>query len=307
MRKIIGIGETLFDIVFKNGQPVKSVPGGAIFNAIVSLGRTGMKTSYISEVGRDNIGTNILSFMTENGVSTENMYTYYDGKSPVSLLFINENGEISTDTYLSYPESRLDIVWPRLDADDIIIFGSFYSLNPQLRQALTDLLTYAHERKAMIYYDVDFHKYHVQDVIRVMPSIIENLEFSSIVHASRKDMRNIYKEDDVDKVYKNNIKFFCNVLICSDGPAGIEVRTPHVSKHYDVPAISAPDKVGVGDALNAGILYALIKNDITLVTLPEMEEKEWDKVIATGIAFAAEVCGSEDAFISQEFSKKFKV
>ena len=175
MRKIIGIGETLFDIVFKNGQPVKSVPGGAIFNAIVSLGRTGMKTSYISEVGRDNIGTNILSVMTENGVSTENMYTYYDGKSPVSLLFINENGEISTDTYLSYPESRLDIVWPRLDADDIIIFGSFYSLNPQLRQALTDLLTYSHERKAMIYYDVAFHNYHLQDVIRVMPSILENL------------------------------------------------------------------------------------------------------------------------------------
>ena len=41
MKRIIGIGETLFDIVFKNNQPVKSVPGGAIFNCMVSqIGRS---------------------------------------------------------------------------------------------------------------------------------------------------------------------------------------------------------------------------------------------------------------------------
>ena len=41
----------------------------------------------------------------------------------------------------------------------------------------------------------------------MIPAIMEDLEFSYIVHASKKDMRNIYKDDDVDKVYKNNIKF----------------------------------------------------------------------------------------------------
>ena len=42
MRKIIGIGETILDIIFKNGQPTKALPGGSVFNTMVSLGRLGI-------------------------------------------------------------------------------------------------------------------------------------------------------------------------------------------------------------------------------------------------------------------------
>ena len=41
MRKVIGIGETVFDIIFKNGQPISGRPGGSVFNAMISLGRMG--------------------------------------------------------------------------------------------------------------------------------------------------------------------------------------------------------------------------------------------------------------------------
>ncbi|MEG1573666.1 MAG: carbohydrate kinase, partial [Bacteroidales bacterium] len=37
MQKVIGVGETLFDIVFKDNRPSEGVPGGSIFNAMVSL------------------------------------------------------------------------------------------------------------------------------------------------------------------------------------------------------------------------------------------------------------------------------
>lgn len=56
MRKVIGIGETTFDIIFKDGQPVSAVPGGSAFNAIISLGRSGVNTTFISEAGNDRIG-----------------------------------------------------------------------------------------------------------------------------------------------------------------------------------------------------------------------------------------------------------
>ena len=39
-RTVVGIGETVLDIVFKNNQPQAAVPGGSVFNAMVSLGRT---------------------------------------------------------------------------------------------------------------------------------------------------------------------------------------------------------------------------------------------------------------------------
>ena len=37
-RKIIGIGETVLDIVFREGQPQAAVPGGSVFNSMISLG-----------------------------------------------------------------------------------------------------------------------------------------------------------------------------------------------------------------------------------------------------------------------------
>ncbi len=55
MRKIIGIGETVLDIIFRNEQPIQAVPGGSTFNAIISLSRAGAKTSFISETGNDRI------------------------------------------------------------------------------------------------------------------------------------------------------------------------------------------------------------------------------------------------------------
>lgn len=49
MRKVIGIGETVLDIIFKDGKPIEAVPGGSTFNGIVSLGRAGVKTTFISK------------------------------------------------------------------------------------------------------------------------------------------------------------------------------------------------------------------------------------------------------------------
>lgn len=37
MRKVIGIGETVLDIIFRDEQPISAVPGGSTFNAMVSL------------------------------------------------------------------------------------------------------------------------------------------------------------------------------------------------------------------------------------------------------------------------------
>ena len=68
MRKVIGIGETVLDIIFKNDQPTVAVPGGSVFNCLISLGRAGINASFISETGNDRIGRTIINFLKENGV-----------------------------------------------------------------------------------------------------------------------------------------------------------------------------------------------------------------------------------------------
>ena len=39
MASIYGVGETTYDIVFKNGSPVGAHVGGSILNTVVTMGR----------------------------------------------------------------------------------------------------------------------------------------------------------------------------------------------------------------------------------------------------------------------------
>lgn len=68
MRKVIGIGETVLDIIFKDNKPVEAVPGGSTFNAIISLGRCGVNASFISEAGNDRVGDYIIKFLRRMGL-----------------------------------------------------------------------------------------------------------------------------------------------------------------------------------------------------------------------------------------------
>ena len=93
MRKVIGIGETVLDIIFRNEQPISAVPGGSTFNAIISLGRSGVSTSFISETGNDRVGRNIIQFLRDNGCEADAVNMYPDSKSPLSLAFLNEQND----------------------------------------------------------------------------------------------------------------------------------------------------------------------------------------------------------------------
>ena len=89
MRKVVGIGETILDILFRNGQPTAAVPGGSVFNCIVSLSRADVPIHFISETGEDEVGEIVLDFMKENNVPTDHIYRFSGGKSPISLAFLN--------------------------------------------------------------------------------------------------------------------------------------------------------------------------------------------------------------------------
>ena len=196
MRKVIGIGETILDIIFRDQQPSAAVPGGSVFNGIVSLARTGVPVCFISETGNDRVGNIILKFMTDNGIPTDHVNVFPDGKSPVSLAFLNEQSDAEYIFYKDYPKQRLDVVFPRLEEDDIVMLGSYYALNPVLRDKVLELLSQAREQKAIVYYDPNFRSSHKDEAIKLAPTIIENLEYANIVRGSREDFFYMYGQTD---------------------------------------------------------------------------------------------------------------
>ncbi|MCF0206705.1 MAG: hypothetical protein HUK15_04690, partial [Bacteroidales bacterium] len=60
MRKVYCIGETVYDIIFRNGKVVDSSPGGTVLNTAVSLGRFGEKVYVVGDQANDAVG-NIIA------------------------------------------------------------------------------------------------------------------------------------------------------------------------------------------------------------------------------------------------------
>ncbi len=307
MRKVIGIGETILDIIFRNGQPTAAVPGGSVFNGIVSLARAGVPVSFISETGNDRVGNTILEFMRANGVGTEYVSVFPDGKSPVSLAYLNERSDAEYIFYKDYPRQRLDVAFPRLEEDDIVIFGSYFALNPVLREKILELLEQARERKAIVYYDPNFRASHKDEALKLAPTIIENLEYSDIVRGSAEDFFYMYNLRDMDKVYKDKIKFYCPNFICTDADRTVSLRTATLNKDYPVPPLEAVSTIGAGDSFNAGVLYGLLKCGVRHRDLSGMDERIWNRVIRYGIEFSAEVCRSFDNYVSHDFARRIAV
>ena len=302
MRKVIGIGETILDIVFKNNQPTKAVPGGSVFNGLISLGRAGMNTTFISEVGNDRVGETILNFMKENGINADHVCVYPESKSPISLAFLNEKNDAEYLFYKDYPNLRLDVELPEVCSDDIVMFGSFYAISPQLRDKIKELLDKARSVGAIIYYDVNFRSTHKNDAIKLLPTILENFEYADIVRGSGEDFDNMFGLTDADKVYKNKVKFYCYHFICTNGGENLCLRTRTLTKDYQPVSMQTISTIGAGDNFNAGLVYGLLKNRIRRADLDELTESDWDKIIASGMAFSREVCASLDNYISKEFA-----
>lgn len=305
MRKVIGIGETILDIIFKDDQPHTAVPGGSVFNGLVSLGRLGVPVSFISEAGNDRVGDIILQFMEENHISTELIDRFPDGKSPISLAFLDNDNNANYTFYKDYPKQRLEVPLPVINEDDIFIFGSYYSLNPVLRERMVEFLEYAKERKAIIYYDPNFRKAHAQEAIYLTPTILENLEYADIVRGSDEDFFNIFGKSDAERVYKDHIKFYCDRFISTHGAGGVNLFTGKLAEHFDPAPVQAVSTIGAGDNFNAGIIYGLLKYNIGYHDLQDLSKETWEKIIRCGIDLASEVCQSYDNYISKEFAVSY--
>ena len=308
MRKVIGIGETVLDIIFKNGQPIGAVPGGSVFNGVISLGRAGIPAAFISEAGNDRVGDHIISFMRENGVNADNVGKFPDSKSPISLAFLDANGDADYIFYKDHPHDQLDFVYPDIQPDDIVMFGSFYAVNPVIRPQVMGFLDYAQSHGAILYYDVNFRPSHKNDIMKVTPNILENLEMADIVRGSREDFEVMFRKDDPDRVYNAEISFYCKKFIYTNGSQPVELRAENgLKKKYPVIATETVSTIGAGDNFNAGFVYGMMKYGITREVIAHgLTEQQWDNIIHCAQLFSANCCKSISNSIDDEFGAKMK-
>lgn len=336
---IIGIGETILDIIFKNDKPQAASPGGSTFNAMISLGRVmnlsgdssslpsgeggvrGHSPLFITEVGDDHVGDVIVNYLVENGVSAEYVNRRKNSQSHVSLAFLNDQNDAQYEFYKDHAHAMIADNFPEIKKGDIVLFGSFFAVNPVLRPIVKTFLENASKAGAFLYYDINFRASHIKDIPEILPAIEENMKLSTVVRGSLEDFQYLYgsplspqggmsfdgKDDSwlsAEEVYDGHIKLFCPCFICTNGGKPVELFTPAMKAQFETEPVETVSTIGAGDNFNAGFVYAVEKlmHDDTSLCLETLPLETWKPLIASGQRFSSAVCQSFENSVPKDFN-----
>ena len=303
-RRFFCVGETVFDIIFKNSKPLDATPGGAMLNTAVSLGRLGMDVYLVGDYANDPVGNIIDSFLTGNNVSTRYVTRYNDALSRLALAFLNDRNDAEYSFYKIRKDEKAFLNFPESDSNDIILFGSFYGIKAEIREELLRFLNNAVDNGSLIVYDPNFRKNHLKVRDEVMPFVKENIKLASLTKGSDEDFMHLFNTSDPKQVYEIIREFGAEILIMTANSRGVHVMAPGFYKHYASSNIEPVSTVGAGDSFNAGLLYALHNTCFSKEDLLTLHEEDWDKMISVAIKFAESVCMSFDNYISIDFAGK---
>jgi fructokinase len=304
-RHIYAVGETILDIIFKNDQPRAARPGGSSFNAAITLGRLGTPVTMISEMGNDRVGDLIAAFMTKNGVDTGSLTRYEEGQSAIALAFLNEEQNAEYQFYKDYPHQRLQAEYPVFGSGDLLLFGSFYALNPGIRPRLKQLLQQASDAGVLMLYDPNFRSTHLADREELIPLIQENMAYADLVRASDEDLLNIFHANSPEEAWRH-VRPHCRVLIHTANAHGVTLMTEHHRLHMEVERIEPVSTIGAGDTFNAGIVYGLYQGGIGRDQIGELGKKDWERILKGAMASSREVCLSYDNYLPQDVALRIK-
>ena len=341
--KIVGIGETVFDIVFKDGKPQAAVPGGSVFNAIISLGRTagtaasasvaGASAAGVSasggtvasstaasstaarcaaprvimatQMGKDNVAEIITGFMRRNNVEITHAICVEGRQSTISLAMLDSRNDARYEFFRDSAMPKFQTPDIEFEPGDILLFGSFFAISPATRLQVRELVARARSQGAIIYYDINFRKGPHGNSPHIKEYIEENCALSTIVRGSSEDIGNIYGECTAEEAYRDHISSLCSNFICTKGADSTEVFSPGLHATYPVRKIETLSTIGAGDNFNAGVVYTL--SQLPACAALTLGKEEWDKIVTTAHLFSAEVCQSYENYVPEDFLKRYNL
>lgn len=285
MSKVICIGECSLNMVLSaSGRPLGSMPGGRIANAAVILANDGIDVVMAADASSDPIGDAVVDFIASAGVDVRSIDRFTEGRTAMNVYVINDASSLTR--YESYPDNAFDIIWPRIDPGDIVVYGGFYAIDARMRSNMVKLLSYAAERHAIMVYVPGFPKEQEPRMTRIMPQIFENLEWANIVITRSKDIELIFNNADADSCYANHIDFYCRSMINIDATnATLSYNSGKESDKREINQSVCYCMMWNAGAI-AGVVKALVKHSYSADELERPSSNMRNEILDSAIASA---------------------
>ena len=279
-----------------NGKTV-SKPGGSLLNVSVSLGRSGKEVALISETGDDEVGSMLTDFLSGNGVHTHLIKKYLNCKTSRAIATLDENQKPSYSFYKAYPEKRFLPKPPVFTKQDLLILGSMYSRDLDIKDDINSYLNNAKMGGALIVYDPNVRHNHQIRNTDSREMLLKNLAYADVIKGSDEDFSNIFNLNSISEVKDELRKINSQALIIVTlGEKGSVVYYRDVMLEAPSIKTNVVSTIGAGDAFTAGVINSIIDQGL-LNRFDKLSENNLRRMLEEGTHFSSQVCQSMDNYI----------
>ena len=265
---VLFIGTAIVDAILKgfDPQPVSATgyradscslhAGGEAVNGAIAAAKLGMKTAILCALGKDAAGNMIEAELAANGVDTSRIVRSADHPTPVTTMFVAEDGSRRSITnkahrYNFHPERYADAM---TDAGAVVL-GSLFRAPFDDPDVVRTIAAAAREKGVPVFADTklpNFTKLRLEDLADSLPLI-------DCITPNEDEARYYSGEDDPEKMADVFLDAGVGSVIVKLGGKGCLLKNKEKKLYLPACPIDAVDASGAGDNFLAGYVSEILR------------------------------------------------
>ena len=293
-------GEALMDMLprtlAEGGEAYLPVPGGAMYNTAIALGRLGEETGLFAGVSTDMFGQQLIDHLEESGVNTDYCVR---STNPTTLAFVKLTDGIAKYSFVDENSAArmlsVDPIPALPETVHAFHFGAISLIQEPCGSVFEALARRVHE-SAVISLDPNIRPGFVVDESTYRERLRRMIAMSDIIKVSEEDLEWLEPGGRFEQVARSWIEGGASMVTLTKGAVGTRCITPTVDISVPVTPVEVVDTVGAGDTFNAGFLASLRGSGVlTKMHLKALDREQLRAAMEYGSKVAAFTVGQAGA------------
>lgn len=238
--------------------------GGDTSNATIAAARQGASCRYITHIGDDTFGKDLMELWSKEGVDTD--HVGINGHSHTGIYFVAHGQHEHTFTYMRKGSAASlmapdDIIDEAISSAKVLhISGISQAISETACDAVFRAIEVARSNNVLVSYDTNLRT-KLWPLDRARAIIGATIPMADIILPSFEDAIALTRIEDPQKIVEHYLSFGAKVVVLKCGEKGAIVGSE--SGIVDVPPykVDSVDATGAGDCFDGAFLARLIAED----------------------------------------------
>ncbi|MDN4493019.1 sugar kinase [Ureibacillus aquaedulcis] len=265
----IGDGMITFDPSVKG--PLRYVDefkrkiGGAELNVIIGCARLGLKTGWISRLGKDEFGRHILNTVRGEGIDVSEVKLIEGYPTSLNFKEVHASGDSKTFYYrhksptetLKVEELPIDYI---KNAKILHVTGVFPAILEQNRQIILQALKIAKQNGVKVSLDPNI-RLKLWSKEQARETLLSYLPYVDYLLTGREELEILFETSREAEIIQALQNYELTHIIVKDGAKGaFYLENDRLNEVAGFTVDKVVDTVGAGDGFDAAFLYGIIQN-----------------------------------------------